>query len=174
MEQVAMETNEAPAGLAGALSPWVAPETIASVQQTLAALRDQGLALANQRPVESLVALVAGGAALYYAAERGRNERVHTYWDALEFVSTCASVGYSNIFPNTPVGKIVASVLFLLGPALAAAALERPHSPQSPAEGVAADLLPPGQAALALRLEAILRELKDLNANLRREPDGTG
>src|SRR5262249_12014288 len=80
----------------------------------------------TRNPLESLVGLVVGGAAVYYAAERGRNEKVETFWDALEYVATCASVGYSNIFPTTPAGRMVATVVFLLGPSLSSKALDHP------------------------------------------------
>jgi hypothetical protein len=114
----------------------------------------------NRNPLESLVALVLGGAAVYWLAERGRNEKAKTYWDALEYVSTCASVGYSNIFPETPAGKLVATVLFLLGPSLAAKALDH-HGKGEPGMDPA---LPSGQRALLTKLEEILGELKRLNA----------
>jgi hypothetical protein len=100
------------------------PQAVASLLAAWDQHRDVARRAMTERPLESLLALTGLGAAAYYLAERGRNDKVNTYWDALEYVSTCASVGYSNIFPNTPIGKLVATTLFLLGPTLAARALD--------------------------------------------------
>jgi hypothetical protein len=112
----------------------------ARLRSALAQYEQSGRELLNRNPLQSLLALVFGGAVVYYLAERGKNEKVKHYWDALEYVSTCASVGYTNIFPETPLGKMVASVLFLLGPNLAARALD--------------------PDALDAKLDAILQELR--------------
>lgn len=141
-----------------AFTIWPDAESLAQLRATLAEYRDRGREVATAHPLESLLAVVFGGAAVYYLAERGRNEKVRHYWDALEFVSTCASVGYSNIFPNTPIGKIVASTLFLIGPTLCTRALDPPETPQPPGELSSAD------AAVVARLEEILLELRRLNA----------
>jgi hypothetical protein len=137
-------------------------EILPRLRAALADCQVKGKDLLNQDPLQSLLALTLGGAVLYYLAERGRNDKVRTYWDALEFVATCASVGYSNIFPSTPVGKMVASTLFLLGPNLSARALD-----PTPAESRRAGP-PPGEADLASRLDAILVELRTLNGRLPR------
>src|SRR5688500_10630931 len=81
-----------------AFSTWPDAETLTRLRAAVSEYRDRGRDYMNSHPLESLLALVFGGAAVYYLAERGRNEKVHHYWDALEFVSTCAEVGYSNIF----------------------------------------------------------------------------
>ncbi|HND32227.1 MAG TPA: potassium channel family protein [Myxococcota bacterium] len=81
---------------------------------------------ANKDPMESLLLTVAGGTLLFYYAERGHNERVRTPWDALEYISTALSVGYSQIFPVTAGGKAIASAVMTFGPALAAKALDAP------------------------------------------------
>lgn len=137
---------------------WPDAESLAKLRSTIAEYRDCGRDVMTAHPLESLLALVFGGAAVYYLAERGRNHKVNHYWDALEFVSTCASVGYSNIFPNTPVGKIVASALFLIGPTLTARALNPPGSPEPINEPPSYD------PAVVARLEEILQELRRLNA----------
>ena len=113
----------------------------------------------NRNPLQSLVGLVLAGSAVYWLAEREKNEKARSFWEALEYVSTCASVGYSNIFPPTPVGRIVAPLLFVLGPSLAAKALDHPSNGESP--GGAA--IPPGQQAILGRLDEILLELRSLN-----------
>lgn len=100
------------------------PAALASLVQAWDRRRDIAREAMTSRPLETLLALVAGAAGVYYLAERGRNDKVNTYWDALEFIGTSASVGCSNIFPATPVGKLMATTLFLIGPTLAARALD--------------------------------------------------
>lgn len=106
-------------------------------------------------PGEELSALVAWGAALFYWAEHEVNDGVKTYWDALHYIATSLSVGYANIFPVTPLGKTVGAVVMMVGPALSARALE----------GAPAAAVPTaGDALMAAKLDAILEELKKLNA----------
>ncbi|NTX04856.1 MULTISPECIES: two pore domain potassium channel family protein [unclassified Myxococcus] len=64
---------------------------------------------------------------MFYAAEKGHNEKVETLDDALVFCSTCLSVGYDRTFPVTPTGKRIAAALMALGPAMAARALDDPE-----------------------------------------------
>ncbi len=104
-------------------------------------------------PVEELSALVTWGAALFYWAEEGQNDGVRTYWDALHYIATSLSVGYANIFPVTPLGKTIGAVVQMLGPALSARALDAAEPPADAA-----------QAAVVDKLDAILVELKKLNA----------
>ncbi|MGE0607351.1 MAG: ion channel [Pirellulales bacterium] len=137
-------------------------EILAKLREFVTIYETRGRDALNRNPLESLVGLVTAGAAVYYAAERGRNDKVNTYWDALEFVSTCASVGYSNIFPNTPAGKMVASVLFLLGPNLAERALDPPAATAQ--DGSASAAVAPSDAALLSKLDELLVELRKLNA----------
>jgi hypothetical protein len=86
-------------------------------------LRD---AVAND-PFDANVVVVAGGAFLFYLAEKGHNPKVTSYWDALVFVSTCMSVGYADIFARTPAGQAIASAVMAIGPALSGALLEAPR-----------------------------------------------
>jgi voltage-gated potassium channel len=72
----------------------------------------------------ALTVLVFGS--LFYRAERGKNANVRTIYDALEFVSTSLSVGYSKIFPETPEGKLLATALMTFGPSMTAGALDTP------------------------------------------------
>lgn len=84
-------------------------------------------------PLESLVAVVTIGAALFYWCEGGgRNELVTSYWDALEYCATSLSVGYSRVFPVTPGGKLVASIIQTIGPSLSARALDPPRAAEAP------------------------------------------
>ena len=75
-------------------------------------------------PVDALAVTVLGSAWLFYQAERGHNEKVKTYWDALVFVSTSLSVGYADIFARTPTGQALATALNMFGPAMTAGLLE--------------------------------------------------
>ena len=102
--------------------------------------------------MESLCAFVGAGAMMFYWAEKDQNPSVRTYWDALHYVATSLSVGYANIFPVTPLGKVIGAAVMMVGPALSAGALgdRAPHG--------AAD------STLADKLDAILDELRKLNA----------
>jgi hypothetical protein len=135
-------------------------ELIRRMGKALQSWEARGKEALNRNPLQSLAGLVLAGSAVYWLAEREKNEKARSFWEALEYVSTCASVGYSNIFPATPVGRIVASVLFVLGPSLAAKALDHPTNGEHP--GGAA--IPPGQQAILTRLDEILNELRLLNA----------
>jgi len=101
-------------------------------------------------PAEEVCALVAGAAALFYWAEKDHNPGVKDYWDALHYVSTSLSVGYANLFPVTPLGKVLASALMTVGPALAARTLES-NQPEAP---------------VAEKLDLVIAELRQLNARL--------
>lgn len=100
-------------------------------------------------PAEELGSLVGWAAALFYLAESDVNPGVTNYWDALHYITTALSVGYANIFPMTPLGKTIGSVVMMLGPALSARVFD------------AARETPPAQdlAPVVQRLDAILREL---------------
>ncbi len=96
---------------------------------------------ANKDPLDSLLLTVAGGTLLFYYAERGHNERIQSPWDALEYISTALSVGYSQIFPVTPGGKAIASAVMAFGPALAAKALDAPAGADDPSVALTAEQL---------------------------------
>ena len=104
-------------------------------------------------PGEELSALVAWGATLFYWAEYEVNDGVRSYWDALHYIATSLSVGYANIFPVTPLGKTIGAVVMMVGPALSARALDGAPTVTTASDG-----------ALGAKLDAILDELKKLNA----------
>jgi hypothetical protein len=107
-------------------------------------------------PMESLCAFVGAGALMFYWAEKDENPAVRTYWDAVHYVATSLSVGYANIFPVTQMGKAIGAAVMMVGPALSAGALGGRDAP------------PAADPALADKLDAILAELRKLNAS--REP----
>ncbi|HEX8912634.1 MAG TPA: potassium channel family protein [Humisphaera sp.] len=84
-----------------------------------------GLAAA---PLRNTAAIVAAASVAFLAAERGRNPKVRDIYDAMAYCSTCLSVGYHDIFPRTPVGKLIGTILMTVGPALAAKTLDGPSA----------------------------------------------
>ena len=89
-------------------------------------------------PMGSVLAAVLGGAWMFYKAERGHNPKVKSYYDALVYVSTNLSVGYSDIFAKTPRGKAIGTALMTYGPAMAAKIFDTPTAPAAPAATQAA------------------------------------
>lgn len=109
-------------------------------------------------PMGTAVLAVLAGTVMFYAAERGKNPKVSSFYDALVYVSTNLSVGYSDILAKTPAGKSIGSVLMTYGPALAARVFDPPHeaSDEVEARARAQDTL----AGISERLDLILEELK--------------
>ena len=87
---------------------------------------DEWAATLSTQPARNSMGLIGLAAVVFYAAEKNHNPKVNDFWDALVYTSTCISVGYADIFPKTPVGKIIGSALMTVGPALAAKALDGP------------------------------------------------
>ena len=114
-------------------------------------------------PVDALAVTVLGGAWLFYQAERGHNEKVNTYWDALVFVSTSLSVGYADIFARTPTGQALATALNMFGPAMTSglleptAAVDEVAAAEAKAEREKALLV---QEKILEKLDAILGEMQ--------------
>ena len=86
-----------------------------------------------REPANAILLSVLGSAAAFYVAERGRNPKVNSFYDALVYAATNLSVGYSDIFAKTPGGKAIGALLMTYGPALATRALDPPGMPTSPA-----------------------------------------
>jgi hypothetical protein len=84
----------------------------------------------ESNPLDSAVAFLAASSAAFFAAEKGVNPKVKTYVDAFYYISTCASVGYADIFAATQTGRAIAAFVMIVGPALAARSLDRPHPPR--------------------------------------------
>ena len=99
-----------------------------------------------------------GYAAAFYAAERGNNPKITSFYDALIYVSTNLSVGYSDIFAKTDAGKTIGSALMAYGPALAARVFDPPHEARERvAEGERSEA---ALRDIAGKLELILQELQ--------------
>ncbi len=61
-------------------------------------------------------ATVVLGAVAVYALEAGENKSIHHFGDALWWaITTVTTVGYGDITPITPEGRLVAVVLMLTG-----------------------------------------------------------
>jgi hypothetical protein len=116
------------------------------------------LAPAGVSPAAELGSFVGWAAAIFYLAESDVNPGVTNYWDALHYITTSLSVGYANIFPVTPLGKTVGSVVMMLGPALSARVLDAPREREAAALP-ALDLAP-----VVARLDAILQALQGQNS----------
>jgi hypothetical protein len=112
-----------------------------------------------ERPAQNTLIILGLGALLFYLAERNENPKVNTIFDALEYCSSSLSVGYTNIFPQTPLGKSVATLLMTYGPALSGAMLEGPKQLTQAAESGATEPDPMQQKILAT-LEQILAEIR--------------
>lgn len=84
------------------------------------------IARVEQNPFDSALAFLAVASAAFYAAEKDVNPKIKTYVDAFYYISTCASVGYADIFAMTQAGRAIASLVMIVGPALAARSLDRP------------------------------------------------
>ena len=113
-------------------------------------------------PMGSVLAAVLGGAWLFYKAERGHNPKVKSYYDALVYVSTNLSVGYSDIFAKTPRGKAIGTALMTYGPAMSAKIFDTPTAPDPAAAPPAAAVATPlaGSKEVLDRLDRILAILE--------------
>jgi hypothetical protein len=113
-----------------------APNLTTDLRATLAALAshwpqstkiDTFSAKLAQRPAQNTLIILGLGALLFYYAEHVENPKVNTIFDALEYCSSSLSVGYTSIYPQTPLGKSVASLLMTYGPALSGSILDGPQ-----------------------------------------------
>lgn len=106
----------------------------------------------TRRPLESLTSFLFSASLAFYLAERGVNPKIQTFVDTLYYISTCLSVGYADIFAQTQKGKLIATLVMTLGPALTGNALDPPGRVE-PASAR-------GQELMLERLDAILAELR--------------
>ena len=80
----------------------------------------------NANPLEANTEFLGLTAWAFYQAEKGVNPKIQTYIDSFYYISTCASVGYSDIFAVTQTGRAIAALVMMLGPALTNKALDHP------------------------------------------------
>jgi voltage-gated potassium channel len=119
---------------------------------------DEFSAKLAQRPAQNTLIILGLGAALFYYAERNENPKVNTIYDALEYCSSSLSVGYTSIYPQTPLGKLVATLLMTYGPALSNAVLDGPQSSEHSQHATEEQFAATQQKILAT-LEQILAQL---------------
>lgn len=141
-----------------ALAPLVLPALMRELGAQDWSSAKEGLReLARRDPLEANLSFVIGASAAFYVAEKDANPKVETFIDALTFVTTCLSVGYADIFARTQAGKLIASVVMTVGPALSGAVLDPPAAlPNDGGDKV--------QAAILARLDDILAELRRQSA----------
>lgn len=84
------------------------------------------LDLVEANPLDAAVTFIAAASYAFYTAEKDTNPKVKTYVDAFYYIATSASVGYADIFAMTQTGRAIASLVMIVGPALAARSLDRP------------------------------------------------
>jgi hypothetical protein len=77
-------------------------------------------------PLDANFELISAASFIFYLAEKDENPRIKTYMDAFYYISTCASVGYADIFAATQTGRAIAGLIMTIGPALTGKALDRP------------------------------------------------
>lgn len=111
-------------------------------------------------PLDSIAATVLGGAYLFYLAEKGKNPKVESFWDALVFISTSLSVGYDDVFARTDAGKAIGAFVMTFGPSLSARALDPPAAEEAAAGAEAGAV----QKAILARLDAIHAALEKQSA----------
>ena len=80
----------------------------------------------ERNPFDSAMSFLGMSALAFYQAEKGHNPRVETYVDAFYYISTCASVGYADIFAATQRGRAIASLVMIVGPSLTSKTMDRP------------------------------------------------
>jgi hypothetical protein len=130
---------------------------LASEGSEYASLKHDLRAWAKDDPIDALVATVLGGGLAFYLAEHDHNPSCATPWDGILYMATCLSVGYDNLFPVTPTGHALASLVQTFGPALSGMAFDPPASEvRAEAEASAAV-----NRAILARLEDIVRLLSE-------------
>jgi NAD(P)-dependent dehydrogenase (short-subunit alcohol dehydrogenase family) len=118
--------------------------------------RDTARDMATRDPLDAIATVVGTCTLLFYLAEKGKNPRVRTVWDALNFITSSLSVGYDQLFPKTPAGKAITSFVMTVGPSLAARALDPPKI-QADRDAAASAAV---QRAVLERLDSILEALR--------------
>ncbi len=81
---------------------------------------------AERNPLDAVFSFLGTTAVAFYQAEKEANPGINTYIDAFYYIATCASVGYADVFAVTQRGKAIASLVMVIGPALADRSINRP------------------------------------------------
>ena len=134
--------------------------------QTMTRLHEKMRDYQAREPANAILLTMLASAAAFFVAERGRNPKVNSFYDALVYASTNLSVGYSDILAKTPGGKAIGALLMTYGPALATRALD-PPGPPAPFAGV--PTAPPAGVSDAA-VDRIVASLDAILAQLRARP----
>ncbi len=82
----------------------------------------------ESNPLDSTLEIIGVASWAFYLAEKDANPKINTYMDAFYYISTCASVGYADIFAETQAGRAIAALVMIIGPSLTNNSLNRPKS----------------------------------------------
>jgi hypothetical protein len=82
----------------------------------------------ERNPLDASIEILGVASWAFYQAEKDANPKVATFMDAFYYISTCASVGYADIFAVTQAGRAIAALVMIVGPALTTGSLNRPKS----------------------------------------------
>ena len=85
----------------------------------------------DTNPMDASLEILGVASWAFYQAEKDCNPKIKSYVDAFYYISTCASVGYADIFAVTQAGRAIAALVMIIGPALTSKSLSRPNSDQS-------------------------------------------
>lgn len=103
----------------------------------------------SEDPIDATVTTVLVASWLFYRAERGKNPRINSFYDALLYVATNLAAGENDLFAQTSAGKLIGSALLTFGPAMVTRVLDEPSR---------ADV--PDTSAVVERLDRILEALE--------------
>lgn len=82
----------------------------------------------NANPLDANVEFLGLASWAFYQAEKDANPKIQTYIDAFYYISTCASVGFADMFAATQAGRTIAAIVMMVGPSLTGRALNYPDS----------------------------------------------
>ena len=129
-----MATQPPPTPAPDMLKTWLGVSQ-ADLRETIFALLGQKeefekrfLDWVNANPLDANAEVLGLAAWAFYQAEKGVNPKIQTYVDAFYYISTCASVGFADMFAMTQAGRAIAAVVMMIGPSLTGRALNYPDS----------------------------------------------
>jgi len=85
----------------------------------------------DTNPMDASLEILGVASWAFYQADKDYNPKIKSYVDAFYYISTCASVGYADIFAVTQAGRAIAALVMIIGPALTSNSLSRPNSNKS-------------------------------------------
>jgi hypothetical protein len=106
-------------------------------------------------PMGTTATTLLAAAYLFYRAEHETNPKVDSYYAALEYIASSLSVGYTDIYPKTPLGKSIASMMMTMGPGMVGGLFDGGNASRTEAATTERH-----QAAVVERLDRILAALQ--------------